>query len=117
MKKEDKLKLIYNALKLLAPNGDYDLDSYDIITWYPNGYVQIFCVNRSIYVESNRNENAIPSEILALFNLRKLSNAETNRVYDTISKDDAAAESIGIPIVKGTLYKATPIDKDLFKTT
>lgn len=115
MIRKDKLKVIHNALKLLAPNREYDLTDYDLICFNRDkgGYTQIFSINRLIYVESSTD---IPFEITALFKLDKLSDTEIGEVYAIIERNDAAWGIIGTPCTDVDLYKATPIDKDLFKT-
>ena len=115
MKRKDKLRVIYNALKLLAPNKEYDLSDYDIIHFGrdKSGYTQIFSINRLIYVESSCD---IPFEITALFKLHKVSDKEFIDVYKLIKRNDALWSIIGTPYTDVDLYKATPINKDLFKT-
>lgn len=116
MIRKDKLRVIYNALKLLAPDKEYDLSDYDIIHFYrdKSGYTQVFSVNRSIYVESTLD---IPFEIAALFELHKVSDKELIDVYEIIERNDALWSNIGTPCTDVDLYKATPIDRNLFKTT
>ena len=115
MKRKDKLKVIYNAIKLIAPDKKYDLSDCDIIHFDrdKSGYTQIFSVNRLIYVESTFD---IPFEITALFKLHKVSDKEFIDVYDLIERNDTLWGIIGTPCTDVDLYKATPIDKDLFKT-
>ena len=115
MIRKDKLKVIHNALKLIAPNAKYDLSDCDLICFNraEGGYTQIFSINRLIYVESTLD---IPFEVTALFKLDKLSDIEAGEVYDIIERNDALWSLIGTPCTDVDLYKATPIDKDLFKT-
>lgn len=116
MVRKDKLKVIYNAFKLIVPDKEYDLSDYGIIHFDrdKSGYTQVFSVNRLIYVESTFD---IPFEITALFKLHKVSDKEFVDVYDLIERNDALWGIIGTPCTNVDLYKATPIDKDLFKTT
>ena len=92
MVKKDKLKVIHNALKLLAPLKEYDL-------------TEIFCLNKSIFVESVME---IPTEISTLFKLRKVSDNDSAKIYDAIEKDTAALDIIRPPSVDANLYRATP---------
>lgn len=110
MVKRDKLKVIYNALKLLAPLKEYDLSDYDIFSYDEAGYVQIFCLNKSIFIESIM---GIPTEISTLFKLRKVSDNDSAKIYDAIEKDTAALDIIRPPSVDANLYRATP-KYDLF---
>ena len=54
MTRKDKLEIIHKSFKLLAPNKEYDLSDYDVFYYDDDavGYLQIFCVNRSIFIES-----------------------------------------------------------------
>lgn len=113
MIRKDKLRVIYNTLKLLAPNKEYDLSDYDIFLGDWTGYVQIYSIKKSLYVENNME---IPTEILTLFKLDKLSDIEIGEVYDIIERNDVLLGIIGTPGGEINMYKATPIDKDLFKT-
>ena len=114
MKRKDKLKVIHNALKLIAPDREYSLSDYDIFCGYDGGYIQVYSIHKSIYVESDGTE--VPTEIKALFKLHKLSDIEATKVYDIIERNDALINIIGVPNEDMRMYKATPIDKDLFKT-
>ena len=106
MVKKDKLKAIHNALKLLAPLKEYDLTDYDIFFYDDSsGYVQIFCLNKSIFVESVME---IPTEISTLFKLRKVLDNDSAKIYDAIEKDTAALDIIRPPSVDANLYRATP---------
>lgn len=110
---KDKLKVIYNALKLLAPLKEYDLSDYDIFYDDPStGYVQVFCLNKSIFVESAMK---IPTEVSTLFKLRKVSDNDSVKIYSAIEKDTTAFDTIRAPSVDAVLYRATP-RYDLFKT-
>ena len=115
MIRKDKLRVIHNALKLLAPDREYDLSDYDLICFNgaEGGYTQIFSINRLIYVECFLD---IPFEVTALFKLDKLSDIEAGKVYNIIERNDALRSLIGTPCTDVDLYRATPIDKDLFKT-
>ena len=149
MERKDKLKIIHNALKLLAPDKEYDLSDYDVFIFRCDGYVQIFSIHKSIYIETN---SGLPPEVLALFKVYEVSDVEAGKVYDINTKskigylpseinlyDDMTVkgifdyhesfydkdiserrnelvEIIGTPCDESILYKATPIDKDLFKT-
>lgn len=119
MKREDKLKQIHNALKLFAPNEEYDLSDYDIFRGNMGGYIQIYSIKRIIYVEATMD---LPTEISTLFELHELSKEEVEEIYGIIERNDELIETIGIPggfpgYPGIKLYKATPIYKDLFKTT
>ena len=114
MIRKDKLKIIHNALKLIAPNKEYSLSDYDIFCGYDGGYIQVYSIQKSIYVESD--DTRVPTEIKALFKLHKLSDIEAIKVYDIIERNDAMINVIGVPNEDMKIYKATPIDKDLFKT-
>ena len=101
----DKLKIIHNALKLLAPGKEYDLSDYDIFYYDEEyGYIQIFCLDESIYVESII---GIPTEMSILFKLRKISDEDSIKIYDVIEKDAAALDIIRPPSPDAVLYKAT----------
>lgn len=112
MVKKDKLKVIHNALKLLAPLKEYDLTDYDIFFYDDSsaGYVQVFCLDKSIFIESIMK---IPTEISTLFKLRKVSDNNSVKIYDAIEKDTAALDIIRPPSVNAKLYRATP-KYDLF---
>ena len=114
MKRKDKLKVIHNALKLIAPDKEYSLSDYDIFCGYGGGYIQVYSIHKSIYVESD--DTKVPTEIKALFKLHKLSDIEAIKIYDIIERNDALINVIGVPSEDMRMYKATPKDKDLFKT-
>ena len=114
MIRKDKLKVIHNALKLIAPDREYSLSDYDIFCGYGGGYIQVYSIQKSIYVESDDTE--VPTEIKALFKLHKLSDVEAIKVYDIIERNDAIINVIGVPNEDMKMYKATPIDRNLFKT-
>jgi hypothetical protein len=107
MVRKDKLIVIYNALKLLAPLKEYDLTDYDIFFYDDSsqGYVQVFCLDKSIFVESAME---IPTEISTLFKLRKVSDNDSAKIYDAIEKDTAALDIIRPPSVDAVLYRAIP---------
>jgi hypothetical protein len=113
MVRKDKLKVIYNAFKLLAPNKEYDLTDYDIFRGTHEGYVQIYLIKKSIYIEK---VGDMPDEIITLFKLNKLSDTEITKVFDIIERNHALINTIGIPGVEVDMYKATPINRNLFKT-
>ena len=113
MIRKDKLKIIHNALKLLAPDKEYDLSDYDVFIFRCDGYVQIFSIHKSIYIETN---SELPPEVLALFKVYEVSDVEAGKVYDIIERNNGLVEVLGTPCDESILYKATPIDKDLFKT-
>lgn len=116
MIRKDKLKVIHNALKLIVPDKEYDLSNYDIIHFNraKSGYTQVFSINRLIYVESTLD---IPFEITALFELHKVSDKEFIDVYEIIEKNDTLWSTIGTPCTDVDLYKAIPIDKNLFRSS
>lgn len=113
MVRKDKLKIIHNTFKLLAPNKEYDLSDYDVFIFRCDGYVQIFSIHKSIYIETN---SGLPPEVLALFKVCEVSDVEADRVYDIIERRNELVEVIGTPCDESILYKATPIDRNLFKT-
>lgn len=121
MKRKDKLIVIHKVLKMLAPDKEYERGDYDIIRMCSTGYIEIFSVNKSMYVECNL-DTGIPFEILSLFELHKLSDEESKKVYDTIRKSSVLLGEIGTPpicckkyLYKANLYRAIPIDRNLFK--
>lgn len=114
MVRKDKLKIIHNTFKLLAPNKEYDLTDYDIFRGTHEGYVQIYLIKKSIYIEK---VGDMPAEVLTLFKLNELSDTEITKVFDIIERNDALINVIGIPGGEVDMYKATPIDRNLFKTT
>lgn len=121
MKRKDKLIVIHKVLKMLAPDTEYECGDYDIIRMCSTGYVEIFFVNKSMYVECNLDTD-VPFEILSLFELHKLSNEESKKVYDTVRKNSVLLREIGTPpicykgyLYKANLYRAISIDKNLFK--
>lgn len=113
MIRKDKLKVIYNAFKLLAPDKEYDLSDYDVFIFCCDGYVQIFSIHKSIYIETN---SGLPPEVLTLFKVYEVSDVEAGKVYDIIERNNALIDVIGTPCDGSILYKATPIDRNLFKT-
>lgn len=107
MTRKDILTLIHKTLMLLAPNTQYTLGRYDIFKCKNGRYTQIYTLNNKvIFVESNTD---IPSEILTLFELHKLSSEDCSRIRSIIDKYAVLRDNIGISIGSTAIYEATPI--------